>query len=265
MEDAPPINPVSSKKSTTAGSSAGPAVDLREDIRLYAAAGVKAPLIELAAEFEKTSGRRIALVFDTAGAVEQLFESDDGATFLITSQTRISNAEKTGKLTEGITETIGDTVGGFASAPGRTKPDISTPEKLKAALLAAPRIVFSDPARGATIGKHFLEVIDILGIRKEILGKSRLAKDGIETMHLILSGEADLGVTQISEIVQAGPSALVGPFPGEFDMATTYSLWYRADVTPAAKAFVRMVSGPSGRKRLQQYGLRPSGKRRNTP
>lgn len=265
MEDVPPINPVCLKQSPTTRSSPGPAVDLQEDIRLYAAAGVKAPLIEMAAEFEKAFGRRIALVFDTAGAVEQLFESDDGATFLITSQTRIANAEKTGKLTEGITETIGDTVGGFASAPGRTKPDISTPGKLKAALLAAPRIAFSDPARGATIGRHFLEVIDILGIRDEVLKKSRLAKDGIETMHLILAGEADLGVTQISEIIQANPSALVGPFPGEFEIATTYSLWYRADVTPAAKAFARIVSGPSGRKRLQQYGLRPSDKRRNTP
>lgn len=236
-----------------------------EELRLYAAAGVKTPLIELASEFEKASGRKIALVFDTAGAVERLFLADDGATFLITSQARISDAEKTGQLTGGITEIVGDTVGGFAIAPGKTKPDLSTPEKLKAALLAVPRIAFSDPARGATIGKHFMGVIETLGIRDEVLKKSALAKDGVLTIQMILTGEADLGVTQISEIVQANPAALVGPFPGEFDLATTYSLWYRVDATPAAKAFARIVTGPSGRARFQQHGLRPSYKQRNTP
>ncbi|MBA4423243.1 MAG: hypothetical protein C0390_09120 [Syntrophus sp. (in: bacteria)] len=266
MASAPPDNIVSLKKMRVAGSSPSLAAHaFPEELRLYAAAGVKAPLTELAAEFEKASGRKIALVFDTAGAAEQLFLADGGAIFLITSQTRISNAEKTGKLTGGITEILGDTVGGFAMAPGKIKPDISTPEKLKAALLAAPRIAFSDPARGATIGKHFLGVIEILGIKNETIKKSKLAKDGVETMHMILTGEAELGVTQISEILQADPSALVGPFPGEFDLATTYSLWYRADATAAAKTFARIVTGPSGRARFQQHGLRPFLKQRNTP
>ncbi len=247
------------KRMPTPGAPPAPGLHVvREELRLYAAAGVKAPIIELAAEFERASGCRIAPVFDTAGAVVRLFLADAGATLLITSRARIEDAEKTGLLTGGITEILGDTVGGLAMAPGKKKPDISTPEKLKAALLAAPRIAFSDPERGATIGKHFLEVIEQLGVRNEIIKKARLARDGVETMRLILAGEADLGVTQISEIVQADPAALVGPFPREFDLVTTYSLWYRADAAPAAKAFVKIVTGPSGRSALQRHGLRPS-------
>ena len=235
------------------------------ELRIYAAAGVKKPITELAAEFEMSSGSRIAPVFDTAGAVEQLFLADAGAALLITSQARITAAEKTGTLTGGITEIVGDTVGGFAMPPGQAKPDISSPEKLKTALLAAPRIAFSDPARGATIGSHFLEVIDRLGIREETVKKSTLAKDGVETMRLILTGEADLGVTQISEIIQANPAALVGPFPGPFDLATTYSLWYREDAAAEAKAFVRIVTGQSGLASFQRHGLRPFDPQRNTP
>ncbi|MHB9098425.1 MAG: molybdate ABC transporter substrate-binding protein [Syntrophales bacterium] len=227
------------------------------ELRLYAAAGAKAPIIELAAEFEKASGHRIVPVFDTAGAAEQRFLADSGATFLITTKSRISNAEKTGKLKNGIVRVLGDTVGGFAAPPGQAKPDISTPEKLKAALLAAPRIAFSDPARGATVGTHFMKVIETLGIKEEVLKKSTLAKDGVETMRLILAGEADLGVTQLSEVMQANRAALVGPFPREFDLATTYSLWYRADATPAAKAFAELITGSVGRAKLTQHGLRP--------
>ncbi len=228
------------------------------ELHLYAAAGVKTPIIELAAEFEKASGHRIVPVFDTAGAAEQRFLADGGATFLITTKNRISDAEKTGKLKSGVIQVVGATVGGFAAPPGQAKPDISTPERLKAALLAAPRIVFSDPARGATIGTHFMKVIETLGIKDEVLKKSTLAKDGVETMRLILAGEADLGVTQLSEVVQANRVALVGPFPREYDLATTYSLWYRSDAAPAAKAFAELLTGPVGRAKLTQHGLRPS-------
>jgi molybdate transport system substrate-binding protein len=227
------------------------------DLLMYAAAGVKEPLIELAAQFEKTSGNRIALVFDTAGATLQRFLKDPGAAFVITGETRIRDAEKTGTLKGGVTREVAATVGGFAVPPGKSRPDIGTPEKLKAALLAAPRIVFSDPERGATVGLHFMKVIEKLGIKEQVLKKAMIAKDGVETMRVILAGEADLGVTQIAEVVQANRDALVGPFPREFDLATTYSLWYRTDASPTVIAFAQMITGPSGREKLRQYGLRP--------
>ncbi len=228
-----------------------------EPMRLYAAAGLKAPITDLAKDFEKSTGQKITLVFDTAGAAEQKFLADPGATFLLTTLPRIRDAEKSGKLSNGAIITVGDTVAGFAAPPGKLKPDISTAEKLKAALLAAPRIAFSDPARGATVGAHFVKVIEALGIKAEVLKKSTLAKDGIETMKLVLAGEVDLGITQISEIVQSNPAALVGPFPEAFDLATTYQLWQRVDASAAAKAFAKEISSPAERAKLVSHGLRP--------
>jgi molybdate transport system substrate-binding protein len=237
-----------------------PALALAEELRMYAAAGVKAPLMEMAAEFEKDHGQKIALVFDTAGRAEQLFLADSGAVLLITTDKRIGDAEKDGKLKGGLSSPLADTVGGFAVPPGSPKPDLSTPEKLKTALIAAPHIVFSDPARGATVGMHFMKVIEALGIKEEVLKKSTLAKDGVETMRMILTGKADLGVTQLAEVVQANRASLVGPFPGEFDLATTYSLWYRTDAAPAVKTFVLIATGPVGRSKLEKHGLRPSSR-----
>ncbi len=228
-----------------------------EEMRLYAAAGLKAPVIDLARDFEKASGHKIILVFDTAGAAEQKFLADSGATFLLTTQTRIRDAEKNGKLKGGVTNVVGDTVAGFAATPDKTKPDISTSEKLKAALLATPRIAFSDPARGATVGAHFMKVIETLGIKDEVLKKTTLARDGIETMRLVLAGEVDLGITQISEVVQSNRDALVGPFPPEFDLSTTYSLWLRKDAPAAAQDFLKLVTTPAERAKLVEHGLRP--------
>lgn len=229
---------------------------LADGLRVYAAAGVKAPLIELAAQFERDTRRQLALAFDTAGAALQRFLRDPGAALLITGDTRIRDAERTGELSGGTTKEVAATVGGFAVPPGKTKPDIGTPEKLKAALVAAPRIVFSDPGRGATIGIHFVEVTELLGIREQVRSKATLAKDGVETMRIILAGEADLGVTQIAEVVQADRAALVGPFPREYDLATTYSLWHRADAPPEVTAFARLITGSPGSERLRHYGLR---------
>src|SRR5262249_23668493 len=152
---------------------------------------------EIAAQFERATGNKVTLVFDTAGATEEKFREDSGATLLITTDTLV------GKFKDGMTTRLGDTLAGLAVPPGSAKPDISTPEKLKAALLGAKRIAFSDPARGATAGIHFMKVIETLGVKDEVLRKATLANDGVDTMRLVLEEKFDLGVTQVSEIVQA--------------------------------------------------------------
>ena len=232
-----------------------------DELKVYAAAAVKAPLLELATEYEAATGHKVTCVFDTAGATAQRFHADPGAAMLVTTHALIGDAEKTGRLKNGVTRRLADTIGGFAAPPGSPRPDISTPEKLKAALLSARRIAFSDPARGATVGTHFMKVIESLGIRDEVMKKATLAQDGVETMRLVLEEKVDLGVTQVSEVVQANPDALVGPFPGQFDLATTFSLWYPSAMSPAARGFVDLMTGPGGRAKLAKDGLRAPAER----
>jgi len=227
-----------------------------EELKVYAAAAVRSPLLEMAADYEAATGNKVVCVFDTAGATEQKFRADPAAALLITTQALIAEREKSGVLKDGVSVRLGDTVAGFAVPPGSPKPDISTPAKLKAALLSARRIAFSDPARGATVGTHFMKVIETLGIKDEVLQKAAVAPDGVETMRLVLEKKADLGVSQMSEIVQANRDALVGPFPREFDLATTFSLWHRADVSPAARNFVALITSPASRAKLAAEGFR---------
>lgn len=228
------------------------------ELTLYAAAGVKAPLEEMARQFEASTGQHFALVFDTAGAAEQRFIADGAAVMLITTEARLRAAQTRGQLRDGVMRALGATVGGIAVRPGGARPAIASAEQLRSALLAAPRIAFSDPARGATVGRHFMQVIETLGIRDEVLKKSTLAVDGVETMHLVLDGKADLGITQVSEIMQADPSALLGPFPPQFDLATTYSVWTPANAPTAAGAFAALITSAAQQPRLRGHGLRPA-------
>ena len=227
-----------------------------EDVKVYAAAVVKSPLLKMAAEYEAATGNKVVAVFDTAGATEQKFRADPAAALLVTTETLIGDRIASGTLTDGTTVRLGSVVAGIAVQPGAPKPDISTPEKLKAALLSAPRIAFSDPARGATVGTHFVKVIEALGIKDQVMGKATVAPDGVETMRLVLEKKADLGVSQMSEIVQADKDALVGPFPREFDLSTTFALWHRTNISPAAANFAALLTSAAGHAKLADEGFR---------
>jgi len=232
-----------------------------ENLKIYAAAAVKTSLTDIAAEYERTTGNTVTVVFDSAGATQRSFLADPEAVLLITTPARIEEAERQGGLQGGTSIVLGTTVAGVAVPPGSAKPDISTPEKFKAALLAAGRIAFSDPSRGATVGNHFMTVIESLGVQDEVLAKATLAQNGIETMRLVLEEGVDIGITQTVEILQANRDALAGPFPGEFELATAYSLWHRGDIPPAVGDFVAMLLSPAGREKLVEEGLAPPAAR----
>ncbi|HEX3483648.1 MAG TPA: substrate-binding domain-containing protein [Micropepsaceae bacterium] len=227
------------------------------NVKIYAAAVVKSPLTAIASDYEKASGNKVTVIYDTAGATEQRFRADPEAALLITTVPLIRNAENSGALHDGTSILLGGTVASVAVPPSSKKPDVSTPEKLKAALLAAKRIAVSDPARGATVGTHFMKVIDALGVKDQVLPKVTLANDGIETVRMVLEGKVDLGVSQSSEILQGSPDAMAGPFPKEYSLATDFSLWHRNAMPPAVSDFVALLTGPAGRGKLAAEGVMP--------
>lgn len=228
-----------------------------EDVVIYAAAAVKTSLTEIAANYETATSHNVTVVFDSAGATQRSYLADPQADLLITTPARIGQAQRTGALPNGTTIVLGTTVAGIAVPPGSTKPDISDADHLRAALLAAERIAFSDPSRGATVGNHFMTVIEALGIADEVLAKATLAPNGIETMRLVLEEGVDIGITQSVEILQANRDALAGPFPQEFELATAYALWHRDDLTPAARDFVAVLLNPESRAIIAEEGLAP--------
>lgn len=226
-----------------------------ENVRIYAAAVMKTPLTNIAADFEKATGNTVTVFYDTAGATAQRFRADPDAALLITSARLIRDSESSGALREGTSTLLGGTFAGVAVPPGSLKPDVSTPDKLKSALLSARRIAVSDPARGATVGTHFMKVIEALGIKEEVLRKTTFATDGVATMRLVVEEGVDIGVSQSSEILQASPDAMAGPFPKEFALATDFLLWHRTTLAPASKDFVATLVGPSGRAKLAADGV----------
>lgn len=227
-----------------------------KEYRLYAAAGIKLPLIELSQAYQASSDNLIVNDFDTAGAAEKKFLADPNASFLITTQPRIEKAIATNLLTGGKAIRLVDTAAGIASSQA-VKPIIRNGEELRAALLAARKIAFSDPARGATVGLHFVKVIRDLGIEQEVMAKAVIARDGVETMKRILDKSVDIGITQMSEVVQADRTTLVGPFPNEFALVSNYTLWYKSDRDSGVDGFVALLTSARASEIFAGHGLVP--------
>ena len=123
---------------------------------------------------------------------------------------------------------------------------VSSTAAFRASLLGAESIAYGDPAKGATTGIHFGKMLEKLGIQDAVRGKSQLAANGLDVMKLVADGKAEIGVTQISEILHVKGDTLVGPLPA--GTAAGVELQRRA-WQRNAKAGRRAVCRPAGQRR----------------
>jgi molybdate transport system substrate-binding protein len=138
--------------------------------------------------------------------------------------------------------------------PGSPKPDVSTVEAFRAAPWRAS-VAYTDPAAGGTAGGHFATVIERLGIADVLASKRHLAADGLDVMRKIKSGEVELGITQVSEILLVDRATYVGPLPGALQQPTIYAVFVPANAEPAARALADALTSPAGRARFDAAGF----------
>src|SRR5471030_2267644 len=109
------------------------------------AGSVKAMVAALGAEFERASGNKLNLVFNTAGSLRDRIKGGEAADLVILSESLIASIDKLGLVVPGSITDLGRTVTGVVVREGAPLPDISTPEAFKEALLAARSVAYTDP------------------------------------------------------------------------------------------------------------------------
>jgi molybdate transport system substrate-binding protein len=164
--------------------------------------------------------------------------------------------QQQGKVAAGsLVDLVGTSVAVVARA-GAPKPDISSVDALKRALLAARSIVYADPAKGGLSGVYFAKVIDRLGIADQLKNKTILVP-GAQAAEVVAKGEAELGVAQGSEIVPVAGTQLVGPLPGELASTTVFTGGIDAvSKSPeATKTLIHFLTGPEAISRMETQGF----------
>jgi molybdate transport system substrate-binding protein len=226
------------------------------ELNALAAGAVEAVVRDVVASFEKESGHAVKLTYAPVGALRNKIYAGEPADLVIVTPAIIEQLLARGLVRYASRTDLGQVGGGIAVRKGASRPAIGTPEELKRALLAAKEIYHADP-KIATGGAYFLQVADRLGIGEELRKKGRTAGGGKVSMELMARSTVEaIGLTQISEILSVPEVELVGPYPGDLQLMTTYTgiLLERTPHPAVAEAFLKFLTSPPVQARFKQQG-----------
>lgn len=226
------------------------------EIRVLTAGAFKPIILATAEEFEKQSGHKLVVDNDTAGAL--LRRIGDGEVFdvAILTPAAVKELVAKGKIDGATTANLARTSVGVAVKEGAERPDIATVAAFKAALLSARKVAYIDPAAGGSSGIYFAKLLETMGIAEAVKVKAVLVPGGLVAQRLV-TGEADLAIHQISEILAVKGATLVGPLPAEVQSYTTYTgglAVSTAQIGPAG-AFLAFLRGDAARRILVEKGM----------
>jgi molybdate transport system substrate-binding protein len=140
---------------------------------------------------------------------------------------------------------------------GAPKPDVSTVEAFKRAMLAAKSIGWNDPAAGAPVGIYMTSLLDRLGIAAEMRPKTTAFKQRSERFEAVARGDVEIGFNQISEILAAPGIELAGPLPAPIQSYTLFAagIVAKSKEQDAGKALLRFMSSPTAQAIMHEMGF----------
>ena len=165
----------------------------------------------------------------------------------------------TGKMTAGSRVAIGRIGLGVVVRDGAPAPDVSTPEAVKQALIAAKSIAYTNPKLGGTSYLHLMKMAAGFGIADAVTAKGVDATGGDDAVAKVADGKAELAIVLISEIHHKG-AKLVAPLPEALQLWTVYSAAIPASSREPghARDFVAALTGPALRDRWLAAGWQPA-------
>jgi molybdate transport system substrate-binding protein len=232
-----------------------PHVARTAEIKVIAANALKEGYTELVSAFEESSGHKVVTTW--AGTVNATKRISDGEVYdlVIIGSNNIDQLIAAGKLAAGSRIDFAKTGIGVAVRAGLPKPDISTSDAVKAAVLAAKSIAYSAGPSGAYIGA----LLKKMGIADQVASKLEQPSSGAEVAAILVRGEVDLGFAQVSEFLNVPGLVDLGSLPASIQNFTIYTIGLHA-VTPspeAAKALVRHLSAPEAEPAIRRMGMEP--------
>ncbi len=229
------------------------------EVKVFSTIAVQGPLEAIAPKYEKQSGDTLNITWGTAAALAKRIQAGETADVLILTPSLLENLVKEGKAAPGITPVASSGVA-LVVKGGAPRPDISTPEAFKQALLNAQSIAYSDPAAGGASGVYVAKLLERLGIADAVKGKTKHPPAGGNAAVLVASGDAELAIQQTPEVMAAQGIDIVGILPGDLNNVTMFAAGTgkTAQQKAAAEAFIKFLKTPEAANVFKMRGLDPA-------
>ena len=223
------------------------------EITLLCSNALKSVVEELGPAFEKASGHKLKAEYGSTGPLKAMIEKGQAFDVAILGVEAADELIKSGKLTANTRADIARSGMGVAVRKGAAKPDLGTTQAFKQALLNAQTISYSDSGLSGIYLKGLLER---LGIAEQLKSKIRFGRGG----EMVSAGKAEIGLTQVSEILSEPGAELAGPLPADIQQYTIFPAAIGAATAhpEAAQALLKFLKSPEAAKVLKAKGLEPA-------
>ena len=225
------------------------------ELKVIAGGSMTASLNALAPEFEKATGHKLVTHFDSTPNIITRVTSGTPFDVVVVPVDVFKDATAKGRFAPGPTIDIARVGYGVIVRTGAPKPDISTPDALKKALLDAQSVTFL-PASAA--GAYVLKTFERLGIAEAMKAKTKAQTATTQIPVTVANGEAELGVFLVNVLMAPGVE-LAGSFPAELQQELVFTAAVAADTkeADAAKAFISYLTTPAASTIIKAKGMTP--------
>lgn len=226
------------------------------EIKMLVSNAMKTTLEELAPQFEKASGHTLAITYGAASELKT--DIQKGAVFdvAILTPVVIDALVKEGKLSAAGVTPIARAGFGMAVRRGAHKPEIGTTEAFKRALLEAKAIAYVEAGAGSP---YFKSLLDRFGIADQVKSKLKPQPTSNPAAKAVANGEAEIGITAISEILPYAGAEVAGPLPADIQFYSVSAAAIAAGIKDpaAAKAVIAFLTAPAAITVIKAKGLSP--------
>jgi molybdate transport system substrate-binding protein len=230
------------------------------EVRVMISGGLTAAYNALVPEFERLTGNKVITAYGpsmgtTINAIPVRLERGEPADVLIMVGYALDDLARQGKVIADSRVALVKSPIGISVRAGAPKPDISSADAVKRALLAAKSIAYSDSASGVYVST---EMFQKLGITEQMKDKAR--KIPAEPVGgVVARGDAEIGFQQISEMLPVPGIDIVGPLPPDLQKITVFSAGIAtvSKQPDAGRALIKFLASPAASAAIVKSGMEP--------
>jgi molybdate transport system substrate-binding protein len=229
------------------------------ELAVFVTGSMADPFEELGEAFTHETGHTLTFSRATTGGLLAKIAAGERADVVVITAEAAATLEQRGTVLAGTRTPVASSVFGVVVRADAPLPDVATPEALKEAVLRARTIAYPDPVAATVSGGYIESVFEELGIKDAARAKAALKPMGYLVGEAVKKGEAELGLSFMSEFTADKDLAVVS-FPDALQKAQLYSIGVFAESAnaDAARAFIAFVTSPAARTKLAAAGVVPA-------